>query len=146
MDFQSILAKINNNIKHLFSQETIDLDLASKEVEDYLITLESKFSADYQNWIDSNQVLVKYSQLEKKLLNHLKQNKLSYSVVSELNQIYLKDEKNHVVQVVSLINIDKMLEDVLNLKKDHEHFYIIKSLLSKNHRIEVVALSHGLKL
>lgn len=146
MDFHQILDLINQKIKELYHSDSGEFESGAEEIHNHLLLLEVKFPQELANLLSSHPSHKKLSILEKKVLKKLHKDKLSYSVVPELNQLYIKDQNRHVIQAVSLTNLDQLLDFHLDLKSTQPNFWVIKNFLIKNHRLEILALAHGLDL
>lgn len=144
MNFQELLTKVNSRIKDLYSNSGTDTEAGGVEVNDHLLMLSAKFPAEWDQWEKEQAHLAKIKDLQKKVQEKLTVNQMSYTVVPELNCLFIKDKAGHVVKEMYLSMIDGLLNKHLGLESTHEHFYVIKSLMVKNHRMEVLALAEGL--
>ena len=144
MNFQELLNKVNSRIQELYSNAGTDTDSGGAEINDHLLMLSVKFPLDWDQWIKEQDHLAKIQELHKKVQDKLIVNKMSYTIVPELNCLFIKDKAGHIVKEMHLSKIDGLLQKHLGLDSTHEHFYLIKSLMVKNHRMEILALAEGL--
>jgi hypothetical protein len=144
MNFQELLVKVNQRIASLYTNSGTDTETGAVEINDHILMLSVKFPLEWDQWVKDQAHLTKMQELHKKVQEHLVTNKMSYTIVPELNCLFLKDKAGHVVKEIYLAKVDGLLKKHLALDTTTENFYLIKSLMVKNHRLEVLALFEGL--
>jgi hypothetical protein len=144
MNFSELLTKVNSRLQELYTNASTDPDSGASEISDHLLMLQVKHPQDWQTWVEQQAHLVKMQGLHKKVQDKLTTQKMTYTIVPELNYLFIKDQAGHVVKSMNLAQIDGLLQKHLGLESSHEHFYVVKSLMVKNHRMEILALAEGL--
>lgn len=144
MNFSELLTKVNTRLQELYTNSQTDTESGGVEIKDHLILLEVKHPLEWQAWLNGQTHLLKFQALAKKVQDKMINQKMTYTIVPELNYLFLKDKTGVVVKEINLAVIDALLQKHLGLDSSHEHFYVVKSLMVKNHRMEVLALTEVL--
>lgn len=141
--FKSVLDKINYKILEL-EQNSKDLVEDSKSIQDFFYFLATTYNSDFQDLLNSFNIPFTLNKIEIKVYQHLKDNNFKYSLVSDLNQLFIKEAGIVRLQVPVLSGTEIL--NVFSIPKEYEYSNIFKYYLSQNHQLEVVSLAHGLKL
>lgn len=138
--FQSILIKMNQYLKDAETQ-SLDLSETAQEIHNFYYLLESVYHQEFNLFLNELKLPELYKQLEINVYDTLIQKKYVYSLVSDLNKIYIS-ENDKVVKVFPIISNPLVLFGLSN----HEFAYVLKYYLCLNHRLEICSLGQGLGL
>lgn len=136
-DFKSVLEKIENQIAFL-EKNSKDLDQDVKQISDFFYFLETKYEKEFSDFTaDVNKI---YNNLQAKVYKYLRDQNIKYTLISELNKIYISKDNGEVIHFAILTN------PIALLKIETSTPYVLKYYLSKNQKLEVLSLAAGLEL